>query len=53
MWAEPPRRQIVPGDQGPQNCVDLLLPLHSPLKIVSSSGFITNEGWIVLSRVDA
>lgn len=53
MWAELPRRQTVPGDQGQQNCVILPLPLHSLLKIVSSSGFVTDEGWIVLSRVDA
>lgn len=52
VWAELPGDILYLGIKG-HKTVSIFQSLSVLLKIVSSSGFVTNEGWIVLSRVDA
>lgn len=51
VWAELPGDTLYLGIKG--QFASVFHSLSVLLKIVSSSGFITNEGWIVLSRIDA
>lgn len=52
VWAELPGDTLHLGIKG-HKTLSIFQSLSVLLKIVSSSGFVTNEGWIVLSRVDA